>query len=136
MVLAGAKLYELKPRGLEGRFFGGVSRGGGAAHHNGKDSDQSPSSGHQSGSDSAKGKSRQEGDERKGRSSTSSASSDGEMQAVVGEGMMFQEDNFLTSANLCRWVLDYNEIAMGKQIGMGSYGVVYKRASGRASRWR
>jgi hypothetical protein len=116
-VLAGAKLYELKPRGLEGRFFGGVSRGG--AHHNAKDSDQSPSSGHQSGSD-AKGKSRQDGDEREargeGHSSMSSASSDGEMQAVVGEGMMFQEDNFLTSANLCRWVIDFNEIALGKQV--------------------
>ena len=86
----GAKLYELKPRGLEGRFFGGVSRGG-AAHHNGKDSDQSPSSGHQSGSDAQKGKSRQDGDER-GRS-TSSASSDGEMQAdtALGENILAED---------------------------------------------
>jgi hypothetical protein len=38
------------------------------------------------------------------------------MQAVVGEGMMFKEDNFLTSANLCRWVIDFNEIALGKQV--------------------
>ena len=48
--------------------------------------------------------------------SMSSASSDEEVQAVVGEGMMFQEDNFLTSANLCRWVIDFNEIALGKQV--------------------
>jgi hypothetical protein len=29
---------------------------------------------------------------------------------------MFKEDNFLTSANLCRWVIDFNEIALGKQV--------------------
>jgi hypothetical protein len=34
---------------------------------------------------------------------------------VVGEGMAFKEDNFLTSANLCRWVIDYNDISIGKQ---------------------
>jgi len=36
------------------------------------------------------------------------------------------EDMFLTSANLCRWVIDFNEIQLGNQLGMGSYGVVYK----------
>jgi len=40
--------------------------------------------------------------------------------------MMFEEDKFLTSANLCRWVIDFNEIALGKQVGLGSYGVVYR----------
>jgi hypothetical protein len=117
----GAKLYELKPRGLEGRFFGGVSRGGA---HNKHSEQQSPSSGSgQSGSDRdhlEKGKAK-DGD----RSVRSEASSE-EMQTAVGEGMMFQEDNFLTSANLCRWVIDFNEIALGKQIGLGSYGVVYR----------
>jgi hypothetical protein len=48
------------------------------------------------------------------------------LATAVGEGMMFKEDNFLTSANLCRWVIDFNEIALGQQVGMGSYGVVFK----------
>ena len=40
--------------------------------------------------------------------------------------MMFKEDTFLTSANLCRWIIDYGEIQVGKQIGLGSYGVVFR----------
>jgi serine/threonine protein kinase len=48
------------------------------------------------------------------------------MQEMVGEGMAFKEDTFLTSANLCRWIIDFNEVALGKQVGLGSYGVVYK----------
>jgi serine/threonine protein kinase len=40
--------------------------------------------------------------------------------------MMFKEDNFLTSANLCRWVIDFKDLQLGKQVGMGSYGVVFK----------
>jgi hypothetical protein len=49
------------------------------------------------------------------------------LETMVGEGMIFKEDNFLTSANLCRWVIDFSEIALGKQVmGMGSYGVVFK----------
>jgi serine/threonine protein kinase len=50
----------------------------------------------------------------------------GEMQTAVGEGMMFKEDTFLTSANLCRWIIDFGEIQVGKQIGLGSYGVVFR----------
>jgi serine/threonine protein kinase len=49
-----------------------------------------------------------------------------ELQTEVGEGMMFKEDNFLTSANMVRWILDFKEVTMGKQVGMGSYGMVYK----------
>jgi hypothetical protein len=60
-------------------------------------------------------------DDRNGRDSHS-----GEMQTEVGEGMMFKEDTFLTSANLCRWIIDFGEVQMGKQIGLGSYGVVYR----------
>jgi hypothetical protein len=98
-------LYEVKPLGLEGRFFGGISR-----DVPNKDSDHTGSSSGQSGSDhgSAKGKGK-DGSRR-------SESSNEEVQAVVGEGMMFQEDRFLTSANLCRWVIDFNEIALGKQV--------------------
>ena len=43
---------------------------------------------------------------------------------LVGEGMAYQEDNFLTSANLCRWIINYNEIQIGQQVGTGSYGIV------------
>jgi hypothetical protein len=32
------------------------------------------------------------------------------------DGMAFKEDNFLTSANLCRWILDFNEVLLGKQV--------------------
>jgi hypothetical protein len=88
--LLGAKLYELKAEGLEGRFFGGVTKGEGETEPN----------------DPGEG--------------------GGEMQTTVGDGMAFKEDNFLTSANLCRWIIDYNEVQVGQQIGLGSYGVVYK----------
>jgi hypothetical protein len=30
--------------------------------------------------------------------------------------MEFREDNFLTSANLCRWIIDFKELQMGKQV--------------------
>jgi hypothetical protein len=96
--LAGARLYEIKVEGLEGRFFGGVSK----AHEG--DSEGNTSEEPRSGSSG-------EGNE---------------VQTVVGDGMAFKEDNFLTSANLCRWIIDYNEIQVGKQIGLGSYGVVYR----------
>ena len=32
----------------------------------------------------------------------------------------------ILSANLCRWVLDFKHLTLGKQIGAGSYGLVYK----------
>jgi hypothetical protein len=58
------------------------------------------------------------------RNKLDSESSKQEVQTLVGEGMEFKEDNFLTSANLCRWVVNFDEIQMGTQIGLGSYGVV------------
>jgi predicted Ser/Thr protein kinase len=36
------------------------------------------------------------------------------------------EDTFLTSANLCRWILDFKQLSMGKEIGTGTYGTVYR----------
>lgn len=36
-----------------------------------------------------------------------------------------EEVKYLTSANLCRWIINFNQIQLGKQIGMGSYGLVY-----------
>jgi hypothetical protein len=45
------------------------------------------------------------------------ASLDGQaLQEVVGEGMLFKEDQFLTSANLCRWVIDFKEVQIGDQV--------------------
>lgn len=44
--------------------------------------------------------------------STSSA----EVRSQIGDGLTFKEDTFLTSANLCRWVIDFNDISIGKQV--------------------
>jgi serine/threonine protein kinase len=44
----------------------------------------------------------------------------------VGDGLAFKEDTFLTSANLCRWIIAFGEIQMGEQVGLGSYGVVFR----------
>ncbi|ELR11090.1 serine/threonine protein kinase [Acanthamoeba castellanii str. Neff] len=118
---AGAKLYELKVEGLEGRFFGGVT----------KDGDTTSSTPPHSG-DGASDDGKDKAVEPNEMSGMSTASSDGgrgrggELQTAVGEGMMFKEDTFLTSANLCRWIIDFHEIQVGKQVGLGSYGVVYR----------
>jgi len=32
----------------------------------------------------------------------------------------------LTSANLCRWVINYKQLQIEKKIGTGSYGMVYR----------
>ena len=97
---------------LEGRFFGGVTA---------DDDKNTPSSG----SDDYR-----EGTTEDGASSSPSDEDDGRgtrvVQTMVGEGMMFKEDTFLTSANLCRWIIDFAEIQVGKQVGLGSYGVVYR----------
>ncbi|AGF85754.1 tyrosine kinase family protein [Moumouvirus goulette] len=38
------------------------------------------------------------------------------------------EDNFLTSANICQYIIDYQNINLDtdKQLGIGSYGIVYR----------
>ncbi len=61
-----------------------------------------------------------------GSGSGSHSDSDGEQElgTMVGEGLKYKEDNFLTSANLCRWIINYNEIQIGQQVGTGSYGIV------------
>jgi hypothetical protein len=108
--IAGAKLYELKPPGLEGRFFGGVTRG--------PDAELSPSSGTMS-KRSGDHPGDADDDEQSVKSHKTNGSADtddSELQTAVGEGMLFKEDNYLTSANLCRWVIDYKEIALGKQV--------------------
>lgn len=37
-----------------------------------------------------------------------------------------KEDSFLLSANLCRWIIDFDDIQLGNQLGIGSYGVVFR----------
>ncbi|AGD92983.1 putative serine/threonine-protein kinase/receptor [Megavirus lba] len=39
-----------------------------------------------------------------------------------------KEDDFLTSANMCQYIINYNEISVdtNNQLGVGSYGIVYK----------
>jgi serine/threonine protein kinase len=49
-----------------------------------------------------------------------------EWKTTVGEGLAYNEDHFLTSANLCRWIINFEDIQIGQQVGMGSYGVVYQ----------
>jgi serine/threonine protein kinase len=112
VIFPGSTLYEVKVPELEGRFFGGVTA---------DDDNNTPSSG----SDDHR-----EGTTEGGASSSPSDEDDGRgarvVQTMVGEGMMFKEDTFLTSANLCRWIIDFAEIQVGKQVGLGSYGVVYR----------
>ena len=74
---AGARLYELRAPGLEGRFFCGVARRDRALDPDDAEDDCEPLSSASSGED--------------------------ELHAEVGEGMN-QEDSFLASANLCRYV--------------------------------
>ncbi|AGO85889.2 Serine/threonine protein kinase [Pandoravirus salinus] len=40
------------------------------------------------------------------------------------------EQRYLTSANMCRWVIDFGDVQLGAQVGVGSYGVVYR------ARWK
>jgi hypothetical protein len=92
----GSQLFEVKVRGLEARFFG--------------DADY-----YLNDADNATGDSAGSGSSSHGRDLSCGAplaSPRGDM----GEGMAFKEDNFLTSANLCRWIIDFNEISMGKQV--------------------
>jgi class 3 adenylate cyclase len=103
--LTGSKLFELRVNGLEGRFFGGVTQDSDGVPSTNSNTQQSGAS---HGSGSAEGSGREQ------------------VEEVVGEGMAFKEDNFLTSANLCRWIIDYHEIQVGKQVGLGSYGVVFR----------
>lgn len=113
----GAKLYELKANGLEGRFFGGIT-------HDGESASTPNHASNAENGDASAGSKSSLGDTKE--LSEASADSEGEIQTAVGEGMVFKEDTFLTSANLCRWIIDYGEIQVGKQVGLGSYGVVYR----------
>jgi serine/threonine protein kinase len=54
------------------------------------------------------------------------AAADGRGRRLHSEAKIYREDAFLASANLCRWIIDFHEIQVGKQVGIGSYGVVYR----------
>lgn len=108
-------------RGLEGRFFGGL---------HGRQLRESSRSNASFGSDEAE---------------------DEPIMTNVGD-LLSKEDQYLTSANLCRWVINFSDISLEKQvrklacicgllfpylsslsvpsfitqIGVGSYGVVFK----------
>jgi hypothetical protein len=79
-------VYELKVRDLEARFFGGVTSGNGRESQAGHGDDA----------------------EESGHAVAAMA-----LNKVVGEGLVFKEDGFLTSANLCRWVIDFNTVQLG-----------------------
>jgi len=49
-----------------------------------------------------------------------------EEDEIIEAGEGEQENSFLNSANLCRWIINYKEIQMDKQVGAGSYGIVYR----------
>jgi serine/threonine protein kinase len=89
-------LYELRVEDLEGRHFSGLVLDDAAG---------------QSSAPDGRGRYRQ------------CAGHDG---LGAGRSMMYKDDTFLASANLCRWIIDFSEVQIGKQVGMGSYGVVYR----------
>lgn len=108
----GARLFELKTRGLEARFFGGTTVHGiprGFSSNSGGGGEGSAS---------------KEGKDVDSEHSSDGSGSSGEVMTAVGDPM-FKEDGFLSSANLCRWVIDFSEIQLGKQLGLGSYGIVF-----------
>jgi tRNA A-37 threonylcarbamoyl transferase component Bud32 len=90
-------LYEVKVAGLEARAFAGLA----APESSWRRTD------------------------RFGRRRTVSADTlsqeEGKRQSVGTEDAVQ-----FTSANLCRWVIDYDAIKVGKQIGVGSFGVVHR----------
>jgi hypothetical protein len=112
----GSKLFELKAEGLEARFFGGVTLDFNAGDPSADSTD----------GDADGDRHRERTNDMSGRSASSVGHEQDGVQTMVGEGMHLKEDNFLTSANLCRWIIDFGEIQVGKQVGLGSYGVVYR----------
>ncbi len=108
----------MKVRGLEARFFGGVTSG----------QNLSLSSSNRSLRDGSlrSAKSNNRDVENEGKSITKRDQHKPPLQTVVGDGTAFKEDQYLTSANLCRWIIDFSEIQLDNQVGLGSYGVVYR----------
>jgi len=116
--LARQLLYEFKPTSLQGRIFEGMMQLETIQkkHQKGKSKKGSHSQ-----SISASGKS------GKGSQSVGTGTGTGtdSSSILIGDGHV-REDAFLTSANLARWIINFKQLELGKQIGMGSYGVVYR----------
>jgi len=90
-------LYEFRPLTLLNRFFEGRA---------------------------ATEKPQKEGNES--RSNSQSYSGSGSSSLLLGPSTNMKEDAFLNSANLARWIINFKQLELGKQIGVGSYGVVYR----------
>jgi hypothetical protein len=111
----------MKIAGLEGRFFGGVADQD--VEGDGDDSDAGDGEFYLSRS------AFHDDSDHRGRMPSLGGGSK-VVQTVLGEGTQHHEDLFLASANLCRWIIDYGEIQVGQQVGLGSYGLVHR------GRWR
>ncbi len=92
------KIYEFKPKGLERRSFESL-RG----HVHGVYDDNSST--------------RTGSDDGSTRSQSTSA-------GMGSDQASREQPTPLASANLCRWVIPFEQIQEGEQIGMGSYGIV------------
>ncbi len=101
------KLYEIKPKGLERRSFSSL-RG----HAHGGD-DSSAYTGSEVDDGSTRAPSSQ------GRSAKLGSDQESESNRSYRE-----QPTPLASANMCRWVIPFEQIQEGEQIGMGSYGIV------------
>ncbi|KAL6047965.1 Serine/threonine protein kinase, catalytic domain containing protein, variant 2 [Balamuthia mandrillaris] len=64
--------------------------------------------------------------EKSKRKENSNSFSDSSSVMSAHVDPLFKEDAFLTSANLCRWIINFKQLQLGPQIGVGSYGIVYK----------
>ncbi|ALR84495.1 putative serine/threonine-protein kinase receptor [Niemeyer virus] len=96
-------LYEHVISALIGRFFGGVTRKNASFVSNETSTDY---------------------DDMDTDDSTFSARVP--HQAYQYHAAIENNERYLTSAGLCSWVINYDEIKLGEQIGLGSYGVVYR----------
>eukprot|EP01087_Luapelamoeba_hula_P013242 TRINITY_DN3788_c0_g2_i1.p1 TRINITY_DN3788_c0_g2~~TRINITY_DN3788_c0_g2_i1.p1 ORF type:complete len:1605 (+),score=191.21 TRINITY_DN3788_c0_g2_i1:33-4847(+) len=116
-------VYELKPHKLAGRFFGEMSGRLKEHGHKSKKLDKDKYSSNNNIRPFAS-------------LSINHSLSGSDQSALEMEVMADHPDGTqtsavqLNSANLCRWVIDWNDLKLGKQVGIGSYGVVYH------ARWR
>ncbi|WBR14733.1 Ser/thr kinase [Pandoravirus kuranda] len=127
-------LYELAVPRLEARFFGAGTACAGSSSSSASVSEQSGShsfegthkrshgDGHNDAS-SLDSVGREEGDyDRHGRHHHHHQHKGDDLARMAGA----DEERYLTSANMCRWVIDFADVQLGAQVGIGSYGVVYR----------
>jgi class 3 adenylate cyclase/tRNA A-37 threonylcarbamoyl transferase component Bud32 len=105
------EIFEMRVRGLESRYYGDF---GAAAHADGGSSGDD-SNKRRSDCDSASGFANDDGIDISDRTVDLD-----QLASSLGE------QTFLTGANMVRWVIKYEDIQIADQIGIGSYGVVFK----------